>query len=94
MCFFGEERLHVLKKWPFRQAAIAQLGERQTEDLKVPGSIPGLGTAFPLLTCKLVTPHHWMSLYDQWYKVMNGGHGGQSFGQPQLHGRASMIFFG
>ena len=28
-------------------AAIAQLGERQTEDLKVPRSIPGLGT--PLL---------------------------------------------
>ena len=27
------------------QAAIAQLGERQTEDLKVPGSIPGLGSA-------------------------------------------------
>ena len=26
------------------RAAIAQLGERQTEDLKVPGSIPGLGT--------------------------------------------------
>ena len=26
-----------------RAAAIAQLGERQTEDLKVPGSIPGLG---------------------------------------------------
>ena len=26
-------------------AAIAQLGERQTEDLKVPGSIPGGGTA-------------------------------------------------
>ena len=25
-------------------AAIAQLGERQTEALKVPGSIPGLGT--------------------------------------------------
>ena len=25
------------------EAAIAQLGERQTEDLKVPGSIPGLG---------------------------------------------------
>ena len=24
-------------------AAIAQLGERQTEDLKVPGSIPGFG---------------------------------------------------
>ena len=28
------------------EAAIAQLGERQTEDLKVPGSIPGLGTFF------------------------------------------------
>ena len=27
----------------FAQAAIAQLGERPTEDLKVPGSIPGLG---------------------------------------------------
>ena len=26
-----------------RQAALAQLGERQTEDLKVPGSIPGGG---------------------------------------------------
>ena len=28
------------------QAAIAQLGERQTEDLKVPGSIPGRGIRF------------------------------------------------
>ena len=28
------------------QAAIAQLGERQTEDLKVPGSIPCLGKFF------------------------------------------------
>ena len=28
---------------PLAVAAIAQLGERQTEDLKVPGSIPGLG---------------------------------------------------
>ena len=27
-------------------AQIAQLGERQTEDLKVPGSIPGLGRIF------------------------------------------------
>ena len=30
------------------EAAIAQLGERQTEDLKVPGSIPGLGMLFSL----------------------------------------------
>ena len=29
--------------WNKTSAAIAQLGERQTEDLKVPGSIPGLG---------------------------------------------------
>ena len=29
--------------WTGAAAAIAQLGERQTEDLKVPGSIPGLG---------------------------------------------------
>ena len=29
-----------------KQAEIAQLGERQTEDLKVPGSIPGVGIAF------------------------------------------------
>ena len=34
----------------YAQAAIAQLGERQTEDLKVPGSIPGLGImpGFPM----------------------------------------------
>ena len=29
-------------------ADIAQLGERQTEDLKVPGSIPGVGTFWHL----------------------------------------------
>ena len=32
-------------------AAIAQLGERQTEDLKVPGSIPGLGILSSLTEC-------------------------------------------
>ena len=31
------------------QAAIAQLGQRQTEDLKIPGSIPGLGMVFGLV---------------------------------------------
>ena len=31
-------------------AGIAQLGERQTEDLKVPGSIPGHGTILFLLS--------------------------------------------
>ena len=30
-------------------ADIAQLGERQTEDLKVPGSIPGVGSVVILL---------------------------------------------
>ena len=38
-------------------AEIAQLGERQTEDLKVPGSIPGFGTnliaALLLVGCHL-----------------------------------------
>ena len=33
-------------------ACIAQLGERQTEDLKVPGSIPGVGTFFHTLPNK------------------------------------------
>ena len=32
-----------LAKGQIDHAAIAQLGERQTEDLKVPGSIPGRG---------------------------------------------------
>ena len=40
-------------------AAIAQLGERQTEDLKVPGSIPGLGT-FP------ASPHCGVSNTQIW----------------------------
>lgn len=34
--------LSLAKIW-IADAAIAQLGERQTEDLKVPGSIPGGG---------------------------------------------------
>ena len=37
-----EKQVHRFDTKPL--AAIAQLGERQTEDLKVPGSIPGLGT--------------------------------------------------
>ena len=37
----------------YYSAAIAQLGERQTEDLKVPGSIPGGGSIllFELSVC-------------------------------------------
>ena len=35
------------------QAGIAQLGERQTEDLKVPGSIPGHGNNFELLNSNI-----------------------------------------
>ena len=34
-------------------ASIAQLGERQTEDLKVPGSIPGRGSFFTLFALLL-----------------------------------------
>ena len=33
------------------RATIAQLGERQTEDLKVPSSIPGLGTNIYICMC-------------------------------------------
>ena len=48
-------RLHFQdSKQAASQAAIAQLGERQTEDLKVPGSIPGLGICFVM--CQLF-PH-------------------------------------
>jgi hypothetical protein len=36
-------------------AAIAQLGERQTEDLKVPGSIPGLGIIYSF---SMLVPAH------------------------------------
>ncbi len=36
----------VVLLWVVLLAAIAQLGERQTEDLKVPGSIPGGGISF------------------------------------------------
>ena len=45
-------------------AAIAQLGERQTEDLKVPGSIPGLGNMYLYLMflCSF-PPFSSMSLY-------------------------------
>ena len=47
MSTFWARDLHIYPDWRARQsstAAIAQLGERQTEDLKVPGSIPGGGT--------------------------------------------------
>ena len=40
----------------FHQAVIAQLGERQTEDLKVPGSIPGRGIVFYFFKLELPDP--------------------------------------
>ena len=40
------ENLKFLVKFSSKKAVIAQLGERQTEDLKVPGSIPGRGIFF------------------------------------------------
>jgi hypothetical protein len=39
-----------------RTAGIAQLGERQTEDLKVPGSIPGHGIIL-LFSLFLISTH-------------------------------------
>ena len=35
--------IHLSESQHSKKAVIAQLGERQTEDLKVPGSIPGRG---------------------------------------------------
>ena len=43
LCSLSRRAVESLLHYP--RAAIAQLGERQTEDLKVPGSIPGLGNA-------------------------------------------------
>ena len=41
-------------------AAITQLGERQTEDLKVPGSIPGLGNISDVTGCRR-DKQNWMT---------------------------------
>ena len=52
-------------------AAIAQLGERQTEDLKVPGSIPGLGMQFYvelLWACACCSAIHWFRCFSLLYK--------------------------
>ena len=59
------------------QAAIAQLGERQTEDLQVPGSIPGLGmlsclVGQPVVDCTSLALF-WMSkdhLYEEQGRVL------------------------
>ena len=43
------EKSKIVTSWAALEqciADVAQLGERQTEDLKVPGSIPGVGIAF------------------------------------------------
>ena len=42
ICCLSSVPLHLFHT----RAAVAQLGERQTEDLKVPGSIPGGGILF------------------------------------------------
>ena len=51
------ESLLIYAHLVFIYAAIAQLGERQTEDLKVPGSIPGRDklTFYALILCILCT---------------------------------------
>ena len=46
----AKHRMHSLRKF-LHMAATAQLGERQTEDLKVPGSIPGLGMLHAAQCC-------------------------------------------
>ena len=56
LCQLGKKRLVVQQSKKLRitvfQAVIAELGERQTEDLKVPGSIPGRGILFYLIPCE------------------------------------------
>ena len=42
-CLVAAKKLKMQSFFSSTRAAIAQLGERQIEDLKVPGSIPGLG---------------------------------------------------
>ena len=59
----------------FARAAIAQLGERQTEDLKVPGSIPGLGI-FVLLHATAATSKNnidWTEVLEQAFRKIQGG---------------------
>ena len=61
-------------------AEIAQLGERVTEDHKVPGSIPGFGTEHPaacpyfLLLLLLI---HFIIIIDFWGNKENSGWGQQ-----------------
>ena len=54
-------------------AAIAQLGERQTEDLKVSGSIPGLGN-FPIVTGVARRSHYpkFMNTISTRHKLLRG----------------------
>ena len=47
-------------------AAIAQLGERQTEDLKVPGSIPGGGMEIKKNIFSFSHPHSTGVSVAQW----------------------------
>ena len=47
-------------------AAIAQLGERQTEDLKVPGSIPGLGIYLVQMLRRTRVSGAWFRSTDLW----------------------------
>ena len=62
-CAFAEAR-----------AAIAQLGERQTEDLKVPGSIPGLGIfSFPGFAQNAVASCPRQALPSPWHTASRDG---------------------
>ena len=89
-------------------AEIAQLGERQTEDLKVPGSIPGFGnraiiTTFSPLSTKVLFPYYichnttWIipnSLggQDTWLSPTRPGFESR-FGNTRDDGAAAAYFF-
>ena len=49
-----ENRLSLLQNLVLVTAEIAQLGERQTEDLKVAGSIPAFGIIFKIIILILI----------------------------------------
>ena len=55
-------------------AAIAQLGERQTEDLKVPGSIPGGGSFFHVVTVYFLQEKKKWYILDLCVSSLRRGH--------------------
>ena len=71
------------------QAAIAQLGERQTEDLKVPGSIPGLG----MLSCLVGQPVDDCTSLALFWMLQGTGLGCGAVARGKREGKPGMTHF-